>query len=265
MKPLDLRDRPIVVTGASSGIGAATAQACAREGMPVLVSARRGDRLDEVVAQIRDAGGRAEAVAADIAEDDTGRRIVERCAELFGPPHAVFANAGYGYRAAHAETDPAEVRDIFNVNLFGSLRVIDAALPGMIERGSGHVLVCSSCLALLPTPYYGAYSATKAAQHHIVSAMRAELRPRGVSVSVVYPIGTRTEFSARAAERRGARAGAPGRWSQSPERVAGAVVRALKKPRPEVWTSTVARLGFALSAPFPGLRDRVLISLGRRS
>lgn len=268
MRRRSLTGKPIVISGASSGIGRATALACARAGMPVLVSARRADRLGEVVRAIRETGGRAEMVIADVTDDASGEAMVEGCVRAFGGIYAVFANAGYGYESAHHQTEPARVREIFEANVFGSLRLIDAALPRLIEARAGHVLVCSSCLSVLPTPYYGAYSATKAAQHHIASAMRLELRPYGVSVSSVHPIGTRTEFFDEADRRsNGARFLGAGRGSlmQPPERVAGAVVRCLGRPRGEVWTSLVARVVFGLSVLTPALRDRAFSYVkGRR-
>jgi len=265
---IGLAGRPVCITGASSGIGRATALACARAGMPVAASARREELLDELVGEIRAAGGRAEAVVADVAEEGSGEAVARACERAFGPPYAVFANAGYGYEAAHHETDPSTVRAIFETNVFGTLRLIDAALPGMLERGAGHVLVCSSCLSALPTPFYGAYSATKSAQHHLASAMRVELRDRGVFVSTVHPVGTRTAFFEEAARRsespRFLRAGRDGPFMQSPERVARAVVRCLERPRAEVWTSLAARLSLNLSAVAPGLRDRAFRAVIRR-
>ncbi len=267
MATINLTGKPICITGASSGIGRATALACARAGMPVVLSARRADELHTAAEEIRAAGGRAETVVADVCEDGSGEAIVARCAEAFGSVYAVFANAGYGYESAHHDSSPEQVRAIFEANLFGTLRLIDAALPRLIERRSGHVLVCSSCLSVVPTPYYWAYTATKAAQHHLASAMRFELREHGVHVSSVHPIGTNTEFYDEA-RRRSARArflGRPGaRHSQSPERVARAVVAGLRRPRPEIWTHVGARLVFNCSSLTPRLRDAVLRRVASR-
>lgn len=268
MRRVELAGKPICVTGASSGIGRAAALACARAGMPVVASARRESPLDDLVGEIRAAGGRAESVVADVAEEGSGEAIAGACERAFGPPYAVFANAGYGYEAAHHASSPGQVRAIFETNVFGTLRLIDAALPGMLERGAGHVLVCSSCLSALPTPFYGAYSATKSAQHHLASAMRVELRGKGVFVSTVHPVGTRTAFFEEAARRsespRFLRAGRDGSSMQPPERVARAVVKCLERPRAEVWTSLSTRLAFNLSGVAPGLRDTAFRAVIRR-
>ncbi len=255
---IDLRGKPIAITGASSGIGRAAALACARAGMPVLISARRERRLREIASEIERSGGRAATCVADVSEPDSGERVVAACREAFGGIYAALANAGYGYEKAHHESEPGEVRAIFETNVFGTLRLIDAATPHLIEQRSGHLLVTSSCLSALPTPYYGAYTATKSAQHHLASAMRLELAPHGVSVSTVHPVGTKTEFFDEASRRSGGArymSDADGPLMQSPERVARAIVRCLRRPKREVWTSAPTRLGLYASALAPGLRD----------
>lgn len=265
MSPIEVRGRAIAITGASSGIGRATALACARAGMPVAVAARRQDRLDALVGEIAAGGGRVIAVACDVDHPGECESLIERTRAAFGSVYAVFANAGYGLQRPIAAVTDAEMRAIFETNFFGTLNVIRPALPMMLAAGAGHVLICSSCLAKLAVPGYGAYSATKAAQDHVARALRLELRGTGVHVSGVYPVGTRTEFR-EAAHRRGGYGPAvrtPGRFMQTPERVADAVVRCLRRPRPEVWTSVPARLAFALGVAFPGLADAVLARMAR--
>lgn len=267
MPRIDLTAKPICITGASSGIGRATALACARSGMPVVASARRGDRLNSLVDEIRAQGGKGEAVVADVAEEGSGEAIIERCMEVFGSVYAVFANAGYGYESAHADSTPEQVRAIFETNLFGSLRVIDAAIPPLMQQRSGHILVCSSCLSVLPTPFYWAYSATKAAQHHLASALRYELAPAGVHVSSVHPIGTKSEFFDAARERSASARfldTPSGSFAQTPERVARGVVAGLRRPRPEIWTHAGARVAFNLSSLTPRLRDVIMRRVDNR-
>lgn len=259
--PIDPRGRPIAITGASSGIGRATAIACARAGMPVAAAARRLDRLESLVAEITAAGGRAVAVECDVTRPEDCQRLVDRTVSSFGSIYAVFANAGYGLeRPIGAIADP-EMRAIFEANYFGTLNTIHPALPHLLGARAGHILVCSSCLAKLPMPWFGAYSATKAAQDHIARAMRVELAGTGVHVSGVYPIGTTTEFreaTRRVSEGTEGAVHTPRAFVQPPERVADAVVRCLRRPRAEVWTSRTARFACALGVAFPGLADAVL-------
>jgi short-subunit dehydrogenase len=229
--------------------------------MPVALAGRREGALREVEAAITGAGGRAIVVPTDVADAAQCERLVERTVEAFGSIHAVFANAGYGLRGPVHELADDAIRAIFETNFWGTLNTIRPALRHMLEAGRGHALICSSCLSKLGTPYTAPYSATKAAQDHFGRAMRTELAPRGVYISTVHPIGTRTEFSQAAAERSGGSRRslrAPGLFTQTPERVAGAIVACLRRPRGEVWTSTTVRLAMAAAVAFPGLADRVL-------
>ena len=257
--PISLADKPIAITGASSGIGRATALACARAGMPVAVGARREDKLRDVVREIESFGGRAIAVGMDVTRPEDCRAFVERTVQSFGSIYSVFANAGYGFERAIHETTDAELREIFETNFWGTLNVIRPALVHMFAARSGHVMICSSCLSKVGVPYSAAYSATKAAQDHFGRGMRHELRPRGVHVSTVHPVGTSTELWEVVERRSGGKtavAGRPNRlFLQPPERVAAAVVRCLRRPRGEVWTSPVVRLIFALVTAAPGLGD----------
>ncbi|MCL4741976.1 MAG: SDR family NAD(P)-dependent oxidoreductase [Phycisphaerales bacterium] len=265
MRRVELRGLPIAITGASSGIGRATALACARAGMPVAVAARREARLGEVVAEIERAGGRAIAVRADVDDPEDCRRLVDRTIDAFGSIYAAYANAGYGLEQPIHLTSDAEARAIFETNFWGTVHTLRAALPPMLEAGRGHLLVCSSCLAKMGTPLHGYYSATKAAQDHVARAMRIELAGSGVFVSSVHPIGTRTEFTARKSEMNPERPPTKPPMMQDASVVASATVRCLRRPRGEVWTSLPARLLFALGCAAPGLADRAMMRWMRRT
>ncbi|MCB9838653.1 MAG: SDR family NAD(P)-dependent oxidoreductase [Phycisphaeraceae bacterium] len=260
MPRIDLRDRSIVITGASSGIGRATAIECARAGMRVVAAARRPDRLDALVGAIHAQGGQAQPFVVDVRDADACTAMIEFTIDRFGACDTVFANAGVTLGKPTHETTDSQLRELFEINVFGSMNAVRPAVHRMIERGSGHLLFCSSVLALLSVPNHGAYTATKAAQHHLARAIRAELHGTGVHVSTVHPIGTRTELFEAAANKHGQYlAHDPPKWlTQSPERVARAVLRCLKKPRPEVWTSQPARLAAALSNATPRLTDAIV-------
>lgn len=255
---IDLRGKPICITGASSGIGAATALECARAGMPMVLAARRTEKLEEVAQRVAGLGGRAAVIACDVSDAEACRRMVDLCIERFGSVYSVFANAGYGVeRAVHEMTDE-EIRAMFEVNFYGTLNSIRPALPHLMAARAGHLLICSSCVAKFALPYFSVYSATKAAQNHISRAMNLELAAFGVRVSSVHPIGTKTEFFDTAQRLSG---DAPmiqhtaDAFMQTSETVARAVVRCLKKPRPEVWTSAFVRLGMSISMAFPRVAD----------
>lgn len=260
---IDLKGKPIAITGASSGIGAATALACARAGMPVALFARREDKLAEVRGRIESAGGRAVIVTGSVDDDADCRRLLGEAEAAFGPLYGVVANAGYGSEQPAWSMPEDEIRAMFETNFYGSLRVVQPAAEGMAERGSGHLVFVSSCLSKIGIPHYAAYCATKAAQDHFARAMRHELRGRGVAVSSVHPIGTKTEFFDTAAERSpsGATLLDKGseRFMQPATKVADAIVRRLRSGRgAEVWTSAPTRAVLGMAAIMPGLTDAVL-------
>jgi short-subunit dehydrogenase len=258
---IDLAGKPIAITGASSGIGLATALACARAGMPVALGARREDRLTQAVEKIKGMGGKAIAVRMDVDKPEDCRALVDRTIAEFGSIYAIFANAGYGAYMPMSTTPDADIRAMFETNLWGTLNTIRPALERMQKASGpqrGHILICSSCLSKLALPMSAPYSATKAAQDHFGRSLRVELVPQGIEVSTVHPVGTSTEFFDKARERRKVERDAtnsPKFMMQPPERVANAIVACLRHPRSEVWTSFFTRWAFAASVAMPELRD----------
>ncbi|MDX2018565.1 MAG: SDR family NAD(P)-dependent oxidoreductase [Planctomycetota bacterium] len=279
----NLRGRTIAITGASSGIGAATALACAREGMNVVLAARREDRLAQAVAlinadaRVREAQGRAMSVRADVTNPDDCRAIVDAAVATYGSLFAMFANAGYGLERPVLETSDAEFREMFEVNFFGTLHALRAAAPVLTAAGEGHLILCSSCVAKIGVPYFAAYSASKAMQDHVGRALRHELDGTGVCVWTVHPIGTNTEFFDKAAALSGESwlDHTPASLMQSPDVVAQRIVRAMKRPAgdarrgsgsggTEIWTRWGLPMVFAASGAFPRLTDWALRTLFRR-
>jgi len=265
--PVDLRGKPIAIAGASSGIGKATALACAQAGMPVALGARRRDKLEAVAREIQQQGGTAVVIEVDVTRRDQCQAFLDAAEGEIGPLHAAFANAGFGFERPVHETSMADMREIFEVNFFGTLNVAQVAAERLIERRSGHVLICSSSIGKMAMPGYGAYCATKAAQWHIGRAMRHELKPLGINVSTVHPIGTRTEFFDEARRRSAGGSlieNTPKAFIQPPERVARAIIACLRRPRAEVWTSFPSRLALGTLSTFPKLGDLALDGFARR-
>jgi len=261
----NLEGKTLIVTGASSGIGAATAKRAAQAGMAVALGARRRDRLEALAEAIEQAGGQACVCVGDVGRDEDVSRLVETAWKAFGRVDAIFANAGYGRCVDVEAMADADVRAMFETNFHGTLRLIRAAAPRMRQTGVGeegtpglrHVVICSSAASLIGMPGYGVYSATKAAQHAIADALRVELEREGFKVSSVHPIGTRTEFFDHATQGAGRGLNTPEAFMQSPERVARLIVRALRRPRSEVWPSTVSRLALCAGRAFSPLGDRL--------
>jgi NAD(P)-dependent dehydrogenase (short-subunit alcohol dehydrogenase family) len=271
-----LTGRRLLVTGGGTGIGAATARVAAAAGMKVMVTGRRAEPLDCVVASIREAGGEAESFVGDVAGEGASEAMLAAMQDSFGGVDAVFANAGYGVEVAGIELSMTDFRRIFDVNLFAAVDLLQTAGRAMRNAGSpGHLLGCSSILGKFTLPEYGAYSATKAALTHVCRAMRTELRGTGIAVSTVHPVTTRTEFFEVAAREAGAAADsghlradgtpkhAPRAFIQPPETVAKAVIRCLRRPRAEVWTTIPGRLATGVFELVPPIYELMLRSQAR--
>lgn len=269
--PRDLSKKLILITGASSGIGAATAIACARAGMDVVLAARRAEKLEGVAKQIEAVGRRALAVACDVNQDADVEQLFDKTWQTFGRLDAAFANAGYGFFGSSLDTDLQTHRDIFETNYYGTLRTLRAAVPYIrktdLDHSGGslkHLLICSSVVSEVGIPMFGAYCATKAAQDSIAGAMRAELADEGIHVTSVHPVGTKTEFGQQARAHSADNAASkresntPKAFEQTADHVANKIVNALRRPRPEVWPSTLSRYAAALTTASPRLAAWVM-------
>ncbi len=233
--------------------------------MDAVLNGRDAGRLEQVAATVRKAGRAAETIVGDVTGLGISERLLDTAEHRFGRFDVVFANAGYGFKRPMHEVDAVELRRIFEVDFFAPVQLLrDAARRLLAQKRRGHLLMTSSAVAKFTLINFAAYSAAKAAQNHVCRAMRMELRRHGIEVSSVHPITTRTEFFDRAGQYLGeppdpehAFDHVP-RWLlQSPERVAEAVVRCLRRPRPEVWTSLTVRLAAGLVTAFPRLADVV--------
>jgi NADP-dependent 3-hydroxy acid dehydrogenase YdfG len=180
-----LRGKVAVVTGASAGIGAATARALAAEGMKVVLGARRAERLTEVCATIRTSGGSAEFVATDMRDEVQVERLVTTAVERFGQLDALVNNAAIGTVRPIAEGRTDEWRAIFDINVLGTLIACRAALRHMLPCGRGDILNMTSASAHEAWPYLAVYAASKAAIHTLSDGLRAEVADRGVRVMTI--------------------------------------------------------------------------------
>jgi NADP-dependent 3-hydroxy acid dehydrogenase YdfG len=186
----------LLITGASSGIGAATARRAAEGGYRLVLGARRDDRLQALAKEL---GGseRAVAIRCDVTEWDDNRTLAGAALDAFGRIDAVFANAGFGAKRGFLEESPEYWRSMILTNVLGVALTIRATLPHMLERGSGHYVITSSVAGRRAMPG-SLYSATKRAATAIGEALRAELRQMhdnsGIRVTVIEPGMTDTEF-----------------------------------------------------------------------
>lgn len=206
-----------VVTGASSGIGTATARALHERGARVVVAARRVDRLEELAAEV---GGLA--VSCDVGDWESVQRLVAQTVEWGGRIDVIVNNAGVGTFGRLHEADPVAAAAMYRVNVLGVIHGIRAAGERMVKQGSGGIVNVSSIVGEFPDPGGGAYAASKAAVDLLTRTAYRELRDEGVHVVLVKPALTDTEFSA-VARGTGRRMG-----GDPPEKVARWVAEALE-------------------------------------
>ena len=237
-----------VVTGASSGIGLAFAERLAADGHPLLLVARRRDRLHEISRRLADQHGvEVGFVVADLATTE-GRATCRQAVDaVVGGIDTVVLNAGFGAAGAVASVGRERQVEMVALNCEAVVDLACHVLPGMIARGSGTVIVVSSAAAFQPIPYTATYAATKAFELFFVEALATELAGSGVRAVAACPGPTTTEFGQVA----GVSAGP--RWMprESAEGVVAATFRALERGRPRVATGRLARLTSVLAGVLP--------------
>lgn len=248
----DLTGRVAIVTGASSGIGEATARLMARAGMRVALCARRKDRLERLAAEIRSAAGQASVHPLDVTDATGLRWMVDEVLGQWGRIDVLVNNAGRGLAATFEQTTAEEFRALLELNVLAVFTGTQAVLPVMRRQGKGHIINVSSMVGRRGVPYRAAYSATKFALGGLSETLRVELTGTGIMVSLVYPVGTLTEFHEAEPQKIPWRPVGP---MQSAERVARAILRCVRRPCPEVYPYWPARILAALSVVAPRLVD----------
>jgi short-subunit dehydrogenase len=251
----DLAGGVAIVTGASAGIGEATARLLAAAGIRVALCARRGDRLERLAETIGRSGGEALARPLDVTDAPALAGFVEAVLQRWGRVDVLVNNAGRGLMARFEDTGPAEFRDLLDLNVIAPMVAAQAVLPAMRRQGRGHIINVGSIVGRRNVPGRAAYGATKFALVGWTEALRTEVAGTGIAVSLVYPVYTATEFHAVE----------PARWrlprrgpAQSAGHVARAILGCVRRPRPEVYPYWPSRLLAAVSPVAPRLVDRLL-------
>jgi NADP-dependent 3-hydroxy acid dehydrogenase YdfG len=232
-----------LVTGASAGIGKATALALAGAGARVALVARRAEQLQEVVDEIRRSGGESSYYVADVALEDQAAAAVARVEETFGAVDILVNNAGIIRPGSIASGNPRDWRDTFDINLLAPMYVSRGVLPGMQSRGKGHIVTVSSNAAKLPgSASNAAYSASKYALTALVNALRNEVASYGIRVTVVEPGATESDIASTIpdeATRAQMDAYVHREGVMKPEDVAAAILYAVTQPQRvnvnEIW------------------------------
>jgi short-subunit dehydrogenase len=260
---MTLDGRVAAITGASSGIGLACAQALAREGVAVVLGARRADRLEQAAAGIRAAGGRAATAAMDVTIEADVNRLVETARSTFGALDIMICNAGFGYYGTIEDTPVEVMRRMMDVNFMGTFLGVRAALPIFRQQGRGHIVIVSSIVGRRGIPLMAGYTATKAAQAGFAESLRSSLGATNINVTAVYPVSTDTEFRSSMERDYGFSVSGPGP-KQPVEEVTAAIVECIRRPRADVYPHRMSRALSVLNAIAPAFSDRLVRKYGRR-
>jgi short-subunit dehydrogenase len=248
-----------IITGASSGIGEATSRLLASNGFRVVIAARRIEVLEDLADELRTAGGEVLPLKTDLSKLEDIESLASTTVDHFGQIDIVFNNAGFGHMNWLEDLDPG--RDIdaqLKVNLLGVILVSRAVLPQMIRQRSGHIIQMASMASFVATPTYSVYAASKFGVRGFSEALRRETAAWGIQVSTLYAGTVRSEFKQHMGYVRKTGLTTPGRLTLSPEQVAEAVLKLIRRPRREVvipWPMRFASWGNSL---FPGIVDRLI-------
>ena len=249
----------ILITGASSGIGAATAKLFASEGYRVVLAARRQEKLNALANEIQAKSGETLVVPTDISQLDEIENLVSKSLEHFGQIDILLNNAGLGRLNWLEKLDPKDdIEFQIQVNLTGIIQTARAVLPYMIERKQGHIINMGSIAGLIATPTYTIYAATKYGLRGFTEALRREVSIHGIEVTGIYPGGVATEFGEKAGIKRKTKVSTPPLLKLTAEDVAQSVLRVVKKPYRAVIIPGLMRPTVWLSVIFPGLVDRII-------
>jgi NADP-dependent 3-hydroxy acid dehydrogenase YdfG len=246
--------RIAVVTGASSGIGRATARRFAESGWGVVVAARRADALETVAEECVAAGGKAIALPTDVVDENAVADLARRALERFGHVDAWVNNAGVYLIGDFESTPPDAFRRVYDVNLFGVVHGCRAILPHFRERDSGVIVNVASVDSYVGTRYATAYASSKWAVRGFSDSLRQDLRGTGIKVAVVSPSAIDTPLFQHSANYAGRRLKAPNP-TYEPGSVAAAIVAAAESGKRERIVGVAGKLFAAQRKIAPGLVD----------
>lgn len=275
-------NRVAIVTGASSGIGEATAHCLAKAGYSVVVAARRADLLDRLVTDIEAQGGNAMSVPTDLSEADQTSALVGRTLDAFGRVDVLVNNAGYGPPFALEQMDREAMRHVFDVNLLSGMQLIAEVTPVMRDQGGGRIINIGSLSRYVGAPMASAYAATKGGMEALTACMRLELSPWNIKLSIIVPgfVDTPTFDKSRAAgqelrndpsnpyrqlmEDLDAFATEQLKSAVSPEEVARAVLKAAsaREPKTRYFVPRAARTAARMFGALPDrMADKLLLKM----
>lgn len=249
------------ITGASSGIGEALAYALHRQGARLILSSRRTGELERVRANCKGDASRVKILPLDLADTDSHSALVGKAVTLFGRIDTLVNNGGISQRGAAHETELAVLRQVMEINFFGTVNLTRELLPHMMERKSGHIVVISSVMGKFGTRDRAAYTASKHAIQGWFDCLRQEAAEFSIDVSLICPGYVRTNVTINALRADGSRLGKMGRGQEEgmlPEKFVQKLLPALEKRKREVYIGGKEVAAVYLKRWFPGLLERVL-------
>ncbi len=258
MSARSIADKVIIITGASSGIGRATALALAPHRPKLVLVARRQNLLASLEEEVRKAGGAAVVMPLDLRDQKQVEDMVHSTRDRFGRIDVLINNAGFGYWGTVEETPASVVREIFDLNFGAPLLASQLVIPVMRARQSGHIINVSSVAGRRGLPLSGIYCATKFALQGISESLRLELKDSGIRVSIVNPAATHSEFRDHVRYGKGRYKFKATGHVQPAEEVAISIVKCIENPKLEVYPYRRSRLVTWVSAVGPGIMDRIL-------
>ena len=228
---MDIQEKVVIITGASEGIGLATARLFAEAGAKVALAARSADTLHRIVNELHEQHREALAVPTDMRNKDAIEVLVDSVFEQYGRIDMLINNAGQAVRGHVADVDIDQFRQIFELNVLGPVEAIQAVIPMMRQNGGGLIINVSSNVTQMHIPAIGAYAATKAALNMISDTAREELASENIRITTMFPRATATNFGKNSiatakTNHQGPRPGQGGYESDSAEAVAQKILEA---------------------------------------
>lgn len=264
---MDIKNKTVWITGASSGIGEACARAFSKEGASIILSARNEKKLNEVKNKCIGTN-EVFVLPMDVADHDSLAQKAEEAISKTGTVDILINNAGISQRGRVSESDLSIDKKVFDVNFFGNIGLTRALLPHMQEKRSGAIVVISSIVGKLSTPKRSAYSASKHSLHGWYDALRAEEAQSGIQVNVVCPGYIKTDISINAISPDGSKHGVMDKGQangMSADKCAQHIINAVRKNKKESFVGGKELYGVTIRKFLPGIYYRMIEKMAEKS
>ncbi|MDD5680930.1 MAG: SDR family NAD(P)-dependent oxidoreductase [Candidatus Omnitrophica bacterium] len=252
----DLKDKVVIITGASDGIGRKTALLLAKKGAIVVLVARRKEFLARVLAKLTGGPGKHLSVTADISSEGDVKRVVEEVIKKYGKIDVLVNNAAISYVGRVKDMDMKKAENVININLLGTIRITRDVLSHMIRQKSGHIINISSILGKGAAPYRSLYCASKYGMEGFMESLRLEVGKYGINVSIIRPPSVRTNFSKKIELDSNVKHQALTNFKVIA--VARVILDVIRRPRREVNMGIFAKGFIFLNIAFPFLFNKIV-------